>query len=78
MITLITLGYILPLIIMFFICYRSNDILTRRDLLSWWWIYLLPAVNIVLLIFFIVDFIVTNIKVNIDKTWWDNFLDERL
>lgn len=78
MITLITLGYILPLIIMFSICYFSDDILTIRDLLSWWWTYLIPIVNLYVIFIFAVGFTVDYIESKINKDWWNNFLDKLL
>lgn len=78
MITLFLLGYILPLIIMFSICYLSDDVLTVRDLLSWWWTYLVPVLNILIIFIFIIDFTLNYIESKIDKNWWNNFLDKRL
>lgn len=78
MITLFLLGYILPLIIMFSISYFSDDVLTVRDLLSWWWTYLIPLVNIYVISIFIIDFIADNVKIKINTNWWSNFLDKRL
>lgn len=78
MITLITLGYIIPLIIMFSLCYFSDDVLTVRDLLGWWWTYLVPALNICMILVFLIGYGVEFIKSKIDKNWWNNFLDKRL
>lgn len=78
MITLITLGYILPLIVMFLFCYLSDDVLTVRDLWSWRWIYLMPVVNILMILIYTVGYLIIFIESKIDKTWWNNFLDKRL
>lgn len=78
MITLITLGYILPLIIMFLIVYFADDILTVRDLLGYWWTYLVPVLNIFMILVLIIGYSITYIESKIDKNWWNNFLDKRL
>ena len=78
MLILITFGYILPLIIMFLIVYFSDDVLTVRDLLSWWWVYLVPALNILVIFIFIINIVVDNVEKRINKNWWDNFLDKKL
>lgn len=78
MITLFLLGYILPLIFMFSICYFSDDVLTVRDLPSWWWAYGLPIINLDLMFIFIIGFFVDNVKTKSIKKWWNNFLDRKL
>lgn len=78
MITLFLLGYILPLIIMFLIVYFADDILTRRDLLIFWWAYLIPVLNIFLILVFIIGFTLNYTESKIEKNWWNNFLDKRL
>jgi hypothetical protein len=78
MIGLFLLGYIIPLIIVFSICYFSDDVLTRRDLLSWWWTYLVPVLNIYVILIFALGFTAEFIESKIDKDWWNNFLDKRL
>lgn len=78
MTAIFTLGYILPLTIMFSICYFSDDILTRRGLLSWWWTYLVPVLNIYVILIFMINFMAELIESKIDKNWWNNFLDKRL
>lgn len=78
MIVLIILGYILPLIINFIVCYCSDDILTRRDLLNWSWAYLIPVLNIYVILVFVLHFLIAFIESKINKNWWNNFLDKRL
>ena len=78
MITLITLGYILPLIIMFSLCYFADDVLTVRDLLGYWWTYLVPVLNIFMVLIFIIGHLINYIESKIDKNWWNNFLNKRL
>lgn len=75
---LIAFGYILPLVVMFSICYLSDDVLTIRDLLSWWWLYLIPALNIFMVLVFTIGHLCSLIESKIDKNWWNNFLDKRL
>jgi hypothetical protein len=76
--TLFLLGYILPLIIMFLICYFSDDVLTIRDLLGCWWTYLIPAFNILMIFIFVIACLYYFVESKINKNWWDNFLDKRL
>jgi hypothetical protein len=78
MLILFILSYILPLIAMFLIVYLSDDILTVRDLLSFWWTYLIPAFNILMIFIFIISIVVDSVEKRINKNWWNNFLDKRL
>lgn len=78
MITLFLLGYIIPLVIMFSLCYFADDILTVRDLLGLWWTYLIPVLNICMISVVIIKNSIDYIESKIDKNWWNNFLDKRL
>ena len=63
---------------MFLFCYFADDVLTIRDLLSWWWTYLVPVLNIFMILVFITAFTLNYIESKIDKNWWNNFLNKRL
>lgn len=78
MIVLITLGYILPALAVFILCYLDKDVVTVRDLLNWSWTYLIPMINIYVILILIINSIVDSIKIKINKDWWNNFLDKRL
>ncbi len=78
MLTLFTFGYIIPLIIMFLIVYYCDDVLTVRDLLNWWWAYLIPALNVFLIGVVIIDAVAYVIESRVNKNWWNNFLDRKL
>lgn len=79
MTTLFILSYVIPLIIVFILCYRDKDIVTVRDLLNWSWTYLIPVINIYVIFVYVITFIVNNmIKTKINTDLWNNFLDRKL
>ena len=43
---------ILPMFIVLRVLYRNDEITTIRDLLNSWWMYLIPVVNILVLLFY--------------------------
>lgn len=69
MMTLFLLGYILPLIIMFIYCYKTEEVVTVKDLLNCWWVYLLPVVNILSLSFITIYYIIDNSIKRINWNW---------
>lgn len=44
--------YILPMFIVLRVLYRNDEITTIRDLLNSWWLYFIPGVNILVLLFY--------------------------
>jgi len=78
MITLFLLGYILPMaLVLLYAIYFEKDVVTVRDLFEHWGYYLIPLLNILIIVSLLVMFIKENANIKYKKAW-DKFLNTKL